>query len=336
MKRMGKILALAALLTAAVGLMCGCGLTDYIYDDAEKYTAGNAVLTETISNVDIDWLDGSVTVMYGDRVSVSETSKKALQEMDLLRWWVDGDTLRVRYAEYGHHTYENMEKHLTVTLPAAVIPEMQVHTASGSVRLDRMAVKNLKVNTASGSVTALCAAENADMTTASGKVEWTDEGVSVPGLTAAALKLQVTTASGDVSLRIGRQVSEASIHTASGGFGAVLGSVSQLEVKTASGGVALQADSLGNGSVNTASGAVNLTVRDTAEQLDVKTASGGITLTIGPNLGMTADIGSSSGRITDALGMRQDNGHDVYGDGHARVTLHTSSGNINVEPWKEI
>ena len=208
MRKYGKQIALIALLAALALALCACG-ADYCYDHAERYTAGDAAVSEPVRSLEIDWIDGSVTVLYGEgaEVILAETSENQLEQRDLLRWWLDGDTLRVRYAEDGHHTDDQLNKHLTVTLPRDTVPaDLSVTTRSASVQVEGITMEKGHWTTASGRVTAAFDAEEAEITTASGGVRLT---------VGHAGKVDVTTASGSVSVDAGA-FDALDVNTASG------------------------------------------------------------------------------------------------------------------------
>ena len=94
------VCAVVLVAAMAVSLEGGVG---YRYDNAEKYAAGAGNVEGTVRNLDVDWIDGQVTIAYHSEptVLISETSKKNIPADMELRWWLDGDTLRVRYAKSG-------------------------------------------------------------------------------------------------------------------------------------------------------------------------------------------------------------------------------------------
>ena len=83
---MKKILAfaiLAALLMGALWSLTGCtGLRASAYENPERYTVGDAVLTDGIDRIEIEWASGSVRVIPhdGDGVRLSEVAKEGLPE----------------------------------------------------------------------------------------------------------------------------------------------------------------------------------------------------------------------------------------------------------------
>ena len=89
------------------------------YPNAEKYSIGDASVSDTVNNLFIDWTARKVTVEYydGKEITVSETANRSLSEDDKLRWWLDGKTLRIRYIKDGITLTFGLDKTLTVSLP---------------------------------------------------------------------------------------------------------------------------------------------------------------------------------------------------------------------------
>lgn len=101
MKKIRAFAILAALLMGALWSLTGCtGLRASAYENPERYTVGDAVLTDGIDRIEIEWASGSVRVIPhdGDGVRLSEVAKEGLPEELRMRWWLDGRTLRIRFA----------------------------------------------------------------------------------------------------------------------------------------------------------------------------------------------------------------------------------------------
>ncbi len=127
----------------------------YHYEDASSYTMGGTELTETIREVDIDWVSGSVTVSYhdGDHVVISETSSGKLDEDSSLYYRVTGDTLEIEYAKSGVFTNFNFSKDLTVLLPRdEQLRELSFETVSADIAVEDVYVSECEVECVSGQV----------------------------------------------------------------------------------------------------------------------------------------------------------------------------------------
>ena len=188
----------------------------YDYEDADKYTAGDAVIKDTVRNLDIDWISGTINFEFHDEdtVEISEKSRKPLSEDERLRWWLDGDTLRIRFAakSKGLLSFEmDQDKELTVKLPESIslgetdidstsgdviIPPLQaqkmtLNVVSGDVRLELSGADELRVSSVTGSIDAkLDGVKSAMFDSTSG-----DVNVSAPRLE----KLDIDVTTGDVT-----------------------------------------------------------------------------------------------------------------------------------------
>ena len=101
------IVVCVAILVIAVSVQAA-GLLDgslFGYAHAEKYTAGDADIGESVCALDIHWENGKVNLEYysGEKIELRESSSRPISEDMKMRWWLDGDTLRVQYAKSGLH-----------------------------------------------------------------------------------------------------------------------------------------------------------------------------------------------------------------------------------------
>ena len=115
------IVVCVAILVITVSVQAA-GLLDgslFGYAHAEKYTAGDADIGESVCALDIHWENGKVNLEYhsGEKIELRESSSRPISEDMKMRWWLDGDTLRVQYAKSGLHFGWNQEKELTVRIP---------------------------------------------------------------------------------------------------------------------------------------------------------------------------------------------------------------------------
>ena len=114
MKR-ATYLCIAVLMIAAFCL-AGCGATvNYTYDDADKYTAGDREISDSIDKLNIDYAAGDVDIktVPGKTVSVKETANRDLEEDQKVHTRVDGSTLYVKFCASGEGmSFKDIEKHL--------------------------------------------------------------------------------------------------------------------------------------------------------------------------------------------------------------------------------
>lgn len=148
--------------------------TQISYDNDEAYSIGERSFTESIANLDIEWISGSVTVVtHGEStVVLDETSKKDLSEDAKLRYWLDGETLRIRYAKEKRWT-ALPEKQLIVYLPQELaLKKTEINAVSAEVTLTKLTTEKLEVGSVSGdvSVSLLSVAESVSVHSISGDV----------------------------------------------------------------------------------------------------------------------------------------------------------------------
>ncbi|MBQ9784661.1 MAG: DUF4097 family beta strand repeat protein [Clostridia bacterium] len=189
LKKVLKIIGIAAgslvLLAVLVGILnavvaggeWNLGWTDYRYDDSGYEAGAGSVITDGITAIDVDWIDGSVKVeLCQDRfISLSEQSGEELSEESMLHYRVsaDGKTLSVKYraSSWYFGNSKNKNKTLILRIPEHMIESgqlqsLKIKTVSGAVVVDAtpigtpgegeaplsMALQKLSVQTKSGDV----------------------------------------------------------------------------------------------------------------------------------------------------------------------------------------
>ena len=152
------LIVVLILLGLSAWLMFGRTAAGMSYPNADQYTVGNTTVTKPVNNLYVDWTSGRVNIEYhdGTGVIVSETANRDLSEDDKLRWWLDGDTLRIRFAKPGFRISVNLDKHLTVSLPkGTVLKSADIGTTSGDVFTPALAADDIRLGSISGSIDAV-------------------------------------------------------------------------------------------------------------------------------------------------------------------------------------
>ena len=226
----GLVLACAVILGLS-GIFNGVGAT---YAHAEKYTAGGTEITGTVRKLEISWTEGKVNLVTGGSgLSVSETATKELSDDQQLRWWLDGDTLRIQYCKSGLRTNLfsfGLGKELTVTLPEGMtLEDVTVETASAEVAATDLRAENAEISSASGKV-------NLKLDGGTQKVEVSTASGNIQIAASSAEKIRAESASGAIDLRADRAV-KAELHSVSGAVRAELGGFDELQIETVSGAV---------------------------------------------------------------------------------------------------
>ena len=137
------------------------GWTDYRYDDS-AYTVGEGtVRAPYLENIDLDWIDGSVTVVICQDayVSISETAPADLTEKTQVHWSVseDGKSLSIKYRGSSSFfgTNKDKEKDLILRIPEKLMGQMKtlnIKAVSTNITIVDLLAENTEVQTQSGNI----------------------------------------------------------------------------------------------------------------------------------------------------------------------------------------
>ena len=301
------VVLLCAVIITSTGMINFDGIGGYA--NADMYTAGGTEIRDEIRNIDIDWTCGKVTVAYHaeNTVTLQESAKRDLSDDEQLRWWMDGDTLRVRFAKPGIRL--NMpEKFLTVTLPEGIeLKDATIHTTSGDIEVPEMKVEEILVlDSTSGDIRAAAEAKNAEINATSG-----DQKVRITG---KAEIIRINSTSGNIEV----EADEASI----------------LEAASTSGGVSITAADGGAVKANSTSGSIHVAL-EKMSSLDIDATSGNVTAMLPAEPGFTAHVDTTSGSFSYGLALTRDGDNYVCGDGSVKVSIDTTSGDVRMEELKK-
>ncbi len=174
MIQIAMIVCAAVLVIAAAATVSGfLGGEVFGYSDAGKYTAGEADISAKVNNLDVDWTAGKVILEYhgGSTVELRESSAKPISEDMKLRWWMDGDTLRVRYAKSGLRLDWNLNKELTIRLPEGItFRDAKISATSAGLMIPALKADTLTLSTTSGNIQAAAEAGQVKADATSGQV----------------------------------------------------------------------------------------------------------------------------------------------------------------------
>ena len=188
------------------------GVIGYHYDDRD-YQVGNGTTSQTITDLTIDWVSGSVTVTQaeGDEIVISEDFRG--EDESRLRWKVEDGELTVKFCGPSWFGMDvEGDKNLTVAIPAAMLDSLdEIHvTAVSSTQDIRVSARELEIDTVSGDVTVMGTYRSVGMDTVSGNVNFEGafkegdfDGVSAQAkirLHEQAGSLDLDTVSGDLTL----------------------------------------------------------------------------------------------------------------------------------------
>ncbi len=213
-----KKLRFACLLLIALCLVfTGCSRTSLVYEDSDKYAAGDATISEPVRNLDLVWISGGVKIAYHpeNTILLSESANRSLSEENSMRWYLDGDTLRIRYAASGKlnfFNFRNVNKQLTLTLPEDFRGQrIQFDLTSANLTAPFLATQEMEITLVSGDVSLTAEANHLKVETVSGKqrlnvsvakgLELSSVSLTIPQLPETCA---IETVSGDVALTLPR------------------------------------------------------------------------------------------------------------------------------------
>ena len=265
-KNLTKLIAVILASILAGGLLSSCttrsgsglGLSSYHYDDAGKYNMGGDTLFMTekaVNALEIDWISGEVEIIYHpeDTIIFSETANQELDEDMTMRYWLDGNTLRIKFAKAGDWKFNNIQKSLTVYLPEKLtLNELEIDTTSAGVIAQGIRAMNVEIDTVSGGI---------DISEA-----------------VVSDSFSADTTSGQIVAMFAESLSELEIGTVSGGVQVSVSKLTEFDIDSTSGAINLSAESAPkSGEISTVSGSVELILPETAEfTAGISTVSGQI------------------------------------------------------------
>lgn len=324
-KVLGIAMIVCAVVLAAAVITSVSGGIGYRYENAGKYTAGGGTVEGTVRNLDVDWIDGKVTIAYHNdpTVLISETSKKGISGDMQLRWWLDGETLRVRYAKTGSLRLNwNLDKELTLTLPeGTVMQDVALSATSGSLNIPAMKADSLKMHVTSGEIRA--------------------------AVSAAKVDSQMT--SGDMDLDISGTVKEITAYATSGNIRIIAEETEKMDAGVTSGLVQVKADRAGDFKASATSGNLDIDITDAGsavlkgtsagitvrlgklDKLEVGATSGDVKAFLPAEPGFKAHLTTTSGRFDYGMNLTKQGNDYICGDGSAEVNINVTSGNVRIE-----
>jgi len=298
-------------LILAVAIICACvllsGCSANLYSNAKNYTAGGAVITDSVRNIEIYYTSGSVTLLTSaeNTVTIEETCSRDIDDSLKVHWWLNGDTLIIHYAQSSVLSLirtSSTEKQLTVTIPAdCALENLTIESASAAVE-----VKGL-------------IAYKAELSTASGSINIGAERVS---------SMEIDSASGSVTVS-GDTVNELDIKTASGSISASFASCDGMELESSSGSICVEGEETGKLKAETASGNVNLTLKSIGD-IDIDTASGRVNLGLPEDASFTMSLKTASGELTNDFAVVTRGEVMQCADGKTIIKIKTASGDVTV------
>ena len=318
----GILITLTVILLSA---LCGCGFSGntYFYTDANKYSVGEAKISDTVKAIDIDWPTGNVKVENGgSSVSFSETANQKLTDDTSLHYLLDGTTLYIKFAASGK-TFLNLEKQLVLDIPDSLeLEKITINTSSASIDTDELTAKGAAFSTSSGSVSAsLNCEKNASFSASSGTI-----AAKVTGCE----KVTASTSSGNIDVILSG-VEKGSFSASSGKISVrAISDSDSISADTSSGSISIESEKARNISADASSGKISITAYTVPEKCSVDTSSGDVRLFLPKNASVKLKYDTSSGDFESELPMKKDGKTYIFGGGNAGFEVDTSSGDLSI------
>ena len=304
------------------GVSIDDSVSEISYPDGEMFTPGEVEISEPVRNLDIGWISGNIKIAYHSNptVTVTERSELVISEKDRMHWRLDGDTLRVRYAESGTRTSLILKKELTITLPEGTsLNTALFESTSGNLEIPSLRADKVTANVKSGDIDASVAAKQMTVLSISGDVRLQ--------LEEKADDLSVVSASGDVRVE-GEEAERIQISTASGDIDTTMKTIADFDAKAASGNIHAILEHADRSNIKAASGNVEMKIAE-FEALDVNVTSGNVHLFLPEEYGFTTDLKTVLGGIKNEMPQSENSGDP---ENRWRVNIKTVLGKITVSP----
>ena len=128
--------------------------------DAKYYVMGGSTFAASdVSELNIDWVSGTVTIEAydGTEVAISETTEDALTDSTTMHYFLESDgTLNIRFGIPGMKAQgENLpDKNLLVRVPRTLrLDEVEMNGLGRSIQMDSVRCSTLEMNSVSRQIT---------------------------------------------------------------------------------------------------------------------------------------------------------------------------------------
>ncbi len=325
-RKISKIAILVLVVASTLLCFTGCGITNYYYDDSDKYKVDDADISDAVENIDIDWVAGNVKVLPHDSdvISFSEKSSKSLSDDMRIHYWLDGATLKIKYCASGRWNLNGLNKELTVMVPKTLtFTEFQFNGISADIRIDDVGAKELDIDTVSGDINLKATVEE------SVKID-TVSGDTKAEFLGPLNEFKCNAVSGDIDLKAAVKES-VKIDTVSGDAKAeLLEPLNEFKGNSTSGEIWVKAISISRVEVETVSGEVYVQAQKEIGALDIDTTSGNIKLKLPDNASFKLKFDTTSGSLaTDFPHTTKDKTY-IFGDGKYEYYIDTVSGDLQI------
>lgn len=234
MKKLISVILCAALLltlTSCVTVKVGDSTNYDKYDNSAKYTTGNFEYNAAdVKKIVINWVGGKIELVESCEsvLAVSENAT-TLTDGEKMRYFLDGDTLKIHYCESGHiGLIDETQKYLTVSVPENI--DIKINAVNSDVSATELNPESFDVNIVSGSVSIDSVTTNEfDVNSVSG-------GLSVGTLFAD--EIDAESVSGNIELK-SVVADKITTYSVSGKLSATITSATSIDSETVSGNITL-------------------------------------------------------------------------------------------------
>lgn len=302
----------------------------HYYINSEKYTPGNATITEEIKGLYIDWILEGVTVKYHskDFISITENQEDKLNTDEKVQWWIDDDkTLFIRFCKSNEEFKATGSHSLTVYLPKKIkLNKLYVSSSSAVVDIANIVTDEAKIITTSGKVFA-------NFNTALSVLNVSSSSGDLDLYCGDVKQAIIETASGNVKFN-GNNIGEFSGIATSGFINLVGKDIYTVSIKTISGDIISKTNNLNTFTADTTSGNTNVTLSGKIGLGHINSTSGKINFSFSKGTSITASIISTAGTVTSDLYKLSENKSEYkYStelSANPNLFITTKNGNVNV------
>lgn len=151
---------------------------------SDGYSTTSTVSAAGISNLEIDWAAGSITILTDDieEIHIEELDNSRIKYKYEMVCAQKGDTLKIDYCDdsinwNGISFGADISKHLIITVPTDwICSNLEIDVASATVTVEDVTINEVDFNGASGTcVFTNCTVSVLDVETASGDIEFTGQ-----------------------------------------------------------------------------------------------------------------------------------------------------------------
>lgn len=191
------------------------GGNNYMSYNDNDYNVGNGTIDAAdVDQIAVDWIAGNVEVRTtdSDRITLTETSNRELDEKYEVRWIVDNGTLRINFAKSKVHfagIFKSLNKDLTLEIPEDMVLELlDVETVSANIHVNGLAANRMDIESVSGNI----------QTEGAGAAEFRGETVSgaIKGTLAPTQNVDLESVSGRIDLAFDAMPKNIDVETVSG------------------------------------------------------------------------------------------------------------------------